>query len=65
MREIQTIRNAQGKLLGRLYEDSNPDNQVLQNATGAVVGRYTKFSNITFNGAGRNMGYGNILLTLV
>jgi len=65
VREIQVIKNIQGKTLGRLYEDSNPDNQVLQNLQGAVIGRYTKSSNITFDGHGKAVGRGNIIMTLI
>ena len=65
MRLLQTIQNVQGKTLGKLYEDSNPGDQVLHSLGGAVLGRYYQSGNVTHDGSGRIVGRGNVLMTLI
>ena len=63
VREIQQIRDIKGHIKGRLYEEG--DDQVLRNATGQIVGRYVKSANATRDHSGRNIGYGNQIMTLL
>ena len=65
MREIQAIRGLGNKLLGRLYEDSQPGDQVIMDARGTLKGRYIKSSDSTFDHNGKKIGYGNLLMMLL
>lgn len=65
MKEIQVIKDNQGHVRGRLYEDFPPGDQKLYDKGGHVLGRYTKAVNSTYKTNGQRISYGNTLLTLL
>ncbi len=57
------LRDNRGRLIGRIKETAGK--QEIRNAQGKLLGRYDPKSNITRDAAGRRVGKGNLLTTLL
>jgi hypothetical protein len=60
----QLIKNNNGHVLAKI-ETSNNGDQKLYNSNGHYLGEYRVNSNGTFNSNGHQIGYGNLLATLI
>ncbi|MEC7567060.1 MAG: hypothetical protein VX738_15370 [Planctomycetota bacterium] len=60
----QQIRNAKGQLIGTIT-DTAGGQQAARDAQGKYQGSYDPRSNVTRNAAGRVVGTGNLLASLI
>lgn len=62
--EIETIKDAKGKLLGMIEHQSNGD-EIAKNYLGRILARYSKSSNTTRDVYGRIVAYGNVVSSYI